>query len=170
MTKNRNGFSDRRFVLIRGRHWLSNTKRRPILLQAWFAEFADILLKNDSLRHGGHIQRNLGEKGAFDILKSIAKNIKYSRSVFTRLGLPEENETDFRNMLFATLQNVKEIRNDGTHKKITDSKLLSDILCEMVNFCDLLFQYGVYTEKSEYFRRQCISEKNLLTNSSIDLY
>jgi hypothetical protein len=48
------------------------------LLQAWFAEFADILLKNDSLGHGGHIQRNLGEKGAFDILKSIAKKVKIS--------------------------------------------------------------------------------------------
>ena len=38
------GFADERYVLINGEHWHSNEKRRPVLLQAWYAQFADILL------------------------------------------------------------------------------------------------------------------------------
>ena len=42
--RNDKGFGDESFVLIRSHHWKSNVNRRPILLQAWIAEFADILL------------------------------------------------------------------------------------------------------------------------------
>ena len=139
----RRGFADDNLVLIHGECYrtsdTANEKRRPILMLAWYTEFADILLGNASLGLTNENYQQLKQKGATDIVTSIAQFLQISgTSVF---GRPMQSANDNRKncgSLVSALRDLKEKRNHGIHKKIGHSHYLEEILVLMIEFWQLL--------------------------------
>lgn len=166
------GFADDNFVMIHGNYYrtndVSNENRRPILLLAWYTEFADVLLKNTRLGLTEEIRRELENKGAADIVKQIAGFLRISFSVFTRPWQSTFEERRNRDRIVSTLYLVKGIRNCGTHKKIQNSNWLKEMLEEMIHLCTLLRQLGMENDRSEIFEEECwVQLENLLTFNNL---
>ena len=147
------GFADKRYVLINGVHWHSNEKRRPVLLQAWYAQFADILLTEILGNPIFGTQPSFGtiqEKGAHDILRFL----ELRKSYFCMCDASEWETVK------VALGNVRKVRNKGTHTKIQNSDALKEILSFMREFCNLLLIYGTpfFTKKTIDFHQQCKDE------------
>lgn len=115
------GFANPELVLINGVYWQSNENRRPILLQAWFAEFADILFRELISKHSSPVRgsNQVARSGAFDTLKHFL--IRYDRYLWS---LPRTQQIKARDVLL----NVKLVRNNGTHKKFQNYTWLKEIL------------------------------------------
>lgn len=147
------GFADERYVLINGEHWHSSEKRRPVLLQAWYAQFADILLTEILGNPIFGTQPSFGtiqEKGAHDILRFL----ELRKSYFCMCSASEWETVK------KALENVRKKRNEGTHTKIQSPDSLKQILSFMSYFCNLLlaFQTPFATDKTKDFDKQCQSE------------
>ncbi len=144
------GFANSRFILINGNYWQSNEKRRPIVLQAWYAEFVDYLL--DHLRNkfpNDKTIQDLENQGAHDILKWVHR---YSKSLFP---VPLISHSSIQRALGV----VRYRRNDGTHKKIKDLKWMKQMLRGMIKFCE---SSGIQEEKLLTFKKNCQRELNQL--------
>jgi hypothetical protein len=143
-------FDDPRLILMERHYWQPSESRRPILLQAWYTEFASVLL--DQLDHyfPGVINdvRNLG---AHDIIKHVH---------FNCVPYLAELSTENKNLAKEALKLVRKKRNDGTHQKIPDSGLLMAMFGHMVEFCDLSGIQGLQT-----FKRECEKELDQLNSN-----
>jgi hypothetical protein len=141
------GLADPRFILINGDYWQSNEKRRPIVLQAWYAQFADYLLDHLRNKFPNHKTiQNLKNKGAHDVLVRVHN---LSRTVFPTLSIIKH--TKAKKALYV----VKEHRNFGTHEKIKDLEWLKEMLQGMIEFCE---SSGIQEEKLLTFKRNCQRE------------
>jgi hypothetical protein len=141
------GFADPRFILINGFYWQSNEKRRPIVLQAWYAQFADYLL--DHLRNkfpNDEETQDLENKGAHEILVYVHN---WSRTFFPSLSTANYKKAN------KALEVVRFRRNDGTHEKIKDLEWLKQMLRGMIKFCE---SSGIQEEKLLTFKRNCQRE------------
>ncbi len=169
------GFADRRFVMIHGDYYRTNNKanehRRPILVQAWFAEFVD-MVTNEVLLNKNYqspkiknatVYAYIKKFGAFEIFKKNVGFLKNTKTYFVRVR-PADNQKLVQDQFVDILNDVKEKRNKGTHQKI-DKDFLREMLERMIDFCKLLKTYRMETEKSELFQAQCQSE---VANIEID--
>ena len=163
--RNDKGFGDEAFVLIRSHHWKSNVNRRPILLQAWIAEFADILLNEvilcqiPSIRRSNNtdpLVNSLVNKGACDI-------VKYLENTPTFLQGFTLNERD---QAINELKSLRQKRNDGTHGRIGNSNLLMEILQLMTKFCSSFANRNFATESFNSFVGNCVTEQEHMTTMS----
>lgn len=162
------GFADDNFVMIHGNYYrtndLSNENRRPILLLAWYTEFADVLLKNTRLGLTEEIRQQIQHKGATDIVKRIAQFLQITASVFTTARQPNFDERRNRGSFVSTLNLVKAIRNHGTHNKIQNLNLLIEMLEQMIYLCMLLREHGMANDRSIMFEEECwVQLENLIT-------
>nr|CAH0113453.1 unnamed protein product [Daphnia galeata] len=165
----RRGFTDDNLVLIHGEYYrtsdTANEKRRPILMLAWYTEFADILLGNASLGLTAESYQQLKQKGATDIVRKIAQFLQISGiSVF---GRPMQSAFDNRKncgSLVSALRDLKEKRNHGIHKKIRHSHYLEEILVLMIDFCQLLQNFGMANYQSNMFADECRRQLQNLRN------
>ncbi|XP_046438197.1 uncharacterized protein LOC124189772 [Daphnia pulex] len=158
----RMGFADDNFVMIHGDYYrmndISNANRRPIMLLAWYTEFADILLRNLRLGLAEETRQDLEEKGATDIVKKIAEFLENTPSVFSRPGQSTSEETRNRNRIVNKLKMVKQIRNHGTHNKIQDSYWLEAMLTCMIDLCQMLKQLGMASNRLRIFEADCVEQ------------
>jgi hypothetical protein len=145
----------------------ANEHRRPVLVQAWLAEFVDVI-SNQVLFNGEYgtardsdLYDDIQKLGAVEILKKNIDQLESYSTYFVKIKKAEkrkEAQTKFVNILYA----VKEQRNEGTHKKIENSDFLSAMLDQMIQFCQLLLDHKMGTRISNHFMDQCISElKNM---------
>lgn len=163
------GFADDNFVLIHGEYYrtsdASNGNRRPILLLAWFTEFADILLGNDRLGLTAESYQQLKQEGATDIVTKIAQFLQFSgTSVFAR---PTQSTFDNRQncgSFVSTLNLVKKLRNHGMHNKINNSNLLEEILKLIIHLCELLREFDMANNRSIIFEAECRRQLDNLTD------
>ncbi len=141
------GFAHPSFILINGDYWQSNEKRRPIFLQAWYAEFADYLLDHLTKKFPNDQEtQDLENQGAHDILVYVHR---WSRTYFPTLSKTQHKKA--KNAL-----NVVRIkRNFGTHNKIRDLAWLEEMLWGMIEFCKLS---GIQEEKLQKFKNNCERE------------
>lgn len=141
------GFANSRFILIHGDYWQSNEKRRPIVLQAWYAQFVDYLL--DYLRkkfpNDEKIQ-DLENQGAHDILVRVHN---WCRTFFPSLSTANYKKAN------KALRVVRCRRNDGTHNKIQDLEWLKEMLLGMIEFCELS---GIQEDNLLTFKKNCQRE------------
>lgn len=150
------GFADERYVLIRGEHWHSNANRRPVLLQAWYAQFADLLL-NDVMRHSTYTHQpqlhDISLKGAHDIV--VITERTPSLLPLGAKGTPEGIQ------VLTALKTVREKRNAGTHDRIQNCNLLEDLLRGMYTFCESIVQFPPFqsaANRIQHFAHQCKKE------------
>jgi hypothetical protein len=166
----RRGFADDSMVLIHGEYYrtsdTANEKRRPILMLAWYTEFADILLSNASLGLTAQSYQNLKQKGATDIVKGLAVYLKQSLSVFTQFQphISRDQAEQNRDYFLSALYDLKEKRNYGIHEKIGHSLYLEEILKQMIDFCQLLKNIGMANYQSNMFADECVRQLRNLKN------
>ncbi len=171
------GFANPKFVLIHGEYWRSNENRRPILVQAWVTEFADILLKdiiqksefkpnsNKIKKHNiAHKkpdeEKPIENKGAHDVV------VHLSAYVGNYLGISDANK------LKNSLIEVKKVRNIATHERISNCNMLKEMLEAMKQFCQLLgklenldVSFNPATNRVNHFKQQCETEIERLINN-----
>lgn len=140
----------------------ANEHRRPVLLQAWYANFADVVFNEVILnpKYGPRnraINNNIGHLGAHDILHDNVDCLRISSSYFVPISSATSRDQVKRQIL-GLLDNVINLRNVGTHNKIEDSNLLRVMLYDMISFCDLLLKHDMETERCIDFMVQCQSE------------
>lgn len=159
----RMGFADDNFVMIHGDYYrmndISNANRRPIMLLAWYTEFADILLRNFRLGITEETRQNLEEKGATDIVYHVIGFFQNTPSVFSRPGQSDYESQQNCDSIVTKLIMVKDIRNHGTHNKIQDSDCLKEMLTCMIDLCQMLKQHGMASNRLRIFEADC--EKQL---------
>jgi hypothetical protein len=138
------GFADDKFAMIHGDYYRTSAKanehRRPVLVQAWLAEFVDVI-SNEVLFNGEHgtarttyLYETIQKLGAVEILKENIYQLNKYSTYFAKIKKADkrkEVQKEFVNILYA----VKEQRNDGTHKKIDNSNFLRAMLDQMIKFC-----------------------------------
>jgi hypothetical protein len=164
---NRTGFADVGFAMIHGDYYRredkANEHRRPVLVQAWLAEFVDVI-SNEVLFNGEYgtsrntnLYETIQKLGAVDILKKNIDQLHSYPTYFVKIKNAEkrkEAQTEFVKILHA----VRKQRNDGTHQKIDNSDFLKAMLDQMIQFCQLLLDHKMGTRISNDFMDQCISE------------
>lgn len=160
------GFDDERFHLIRGDYWKLRSARRPLFIQAWIAEFADVLkteiiLNRRIFPYPESTVARVNSFGAIDIL-SYLENHAYITPESVKMLFYRTNYKEMKDIL----QNLRNYRNEGTHRAIEDARLLNKILLNLKTFCEK-FQ-PKYT-KGLKFGKQCQKELQSL-REFYDLY
>lgn len=155
----RRGFAEENLVLIHRDYYrkneTSNEKRRPILLLAWYTEFADILLGNSSFRLTNEHYQSLQQLGATDIVFAIIGLCYTSYHIFGRPNLSDNQVRQNRDDFVSALKLLKKKRNDGVHYKIQNSNFLKETLQQMIDICQLLEDFGMSNYQSNMFAEDC---------------
>lgn len=164
------GFDNAQFVLIRTNYWKTNEALRPILLQAWFSQFADIIKTEVILKLGKKNYANINSFGAFDIVLHVTPGQFFEtyfcmatyKVLFKDVLLPPKEISskieEMKNIICA----VKSCRNQGTHKSTTPD-LLKQILKNMSEFCKKL-----KSARAQEFTGDCEAElKSMAENPAI---
>jgi hypothetical protein len=145
-------FNDPRLILMERNYWQPSESRRPILLQAWYTEFASVLL--DQLDHyfpGVINDVRIRNRGAHDIIKHVLLHFIPYLAKLCRAN---------QDLAKKALVRVKQDRNVGTHQKIRNSGLLKNMFGHMVEFCDFSGIQGLQT-----FKRECEQELDQLNSN-----
>jgi hypothetical protein len=168
----RRGFAEEKLVLIHRDYYrtneTSNEKRRPILLLAWYTEFADILLGSVSLELTTKIYQNFQKNGATDIVFDMIGLCQNSSSIFARPGLSDDEQDRNRDDFVSALLLLKQKRNDGLHKKIENSNFLRETLRKMIDFCQLLKDIGFSNYQSNMFAKDCERQLQNMNNPNFE--
>jgi hypothetical protein len=164
----RQGFAEENLVLIHRDYYrtneTSNEKRRPILLLAWYTEFADILLGNSSFRLTNEDYQHLQQKGATDIVFGMIGLFTTSHSVFAHRNLSDNQARQNCKNFVSALLLLKKKRNDGVHYKIENSNFLKETLQQMIDICQLLEDFGMSNDQSNMFAEDCNRQLQNLNN------
>jgi hypothetical protein len=144
------GFADVGLAMIHGDYYRTNAKanehRRPVLLQAWLAEFADVVFHEVILNpiygsaagdgHNAALYHGIQNKGAIDILKENVDCLASTSSYFVSVR-SADNRKRVQEACARILKQVWGKRNVFTHQRITNSDFLRDMLGRMIDFCHL---------------------------------
>jgi hypothetical protein len=165
------GFADVGLAMIHGDYYRTSAKanehRRPVLLQAWLAEFADVVFHEVILNpiygsaagdgHNAALYHGIQNKGAIDILKENVDCLASTSSYFVSVR-SADNRKRVQEACARILRQVWGKRNVFTHQRITNSDFLRDMLGRMIDFCHLLFNHEMDTDRSNAFQSQCEKE------------
>jgi hypothetical protein len=148
-------FEDPRRIFINRDYWRTSERRRPILMQAWYAEFVAVLLDHlinsfpDNISESDIVE--VSKRGAHDILIYIHFNFIPLLTKLCRANQDLANQA---------LEKVKRDRNVGTHQNINNSGLLRTMFGHMMEFCDYSGIQGLQT-----FKKQCEKELDQLNSN-----